>query len=133
MRQPDLTLPGYRYCGPGTRTEIVDVKYEGNAVNKTDYICRMHDYAYDNAIFVDHIIRADQDLLDKLKNDRCTDRTLKDDLVRKLLVRPIIACKLKYMKSFSDPKRKIKKSMIRRSNDEAEGITIMIDGRNRYC
>jgi transposase InsO family protein len=92
-------IPGYNYCGPGTR---LDIRLDENdkpklgeePINKTDSICLPHDIAYRN---------CKDDLLCKQESDRIMlrelnaikDSGIRERLVRNLLVKAPINTKLK--------------------------------------
>ncbi len=75
------------YCGPGTNLKERLARGD-KPVNKLDAICLRHDQAYANALTVDDIRRADQDMLVAVDGE--------DDIYawERVQVRPAIAAKM---------------------------------------
>lgn len=66
----ELHIPGYNYCGPGTKLEK-RLKRGDKGVNKVDEVCKKHDIDYSNAKNDEDIKKADRKMienLDKLEN-----------------------------------------------------------------
>lgn len=61
---PNLTLPGYKYLGPGNSLD------EGEPTNSADAIARQHDIAYDRAKTSEDIRRADREGIAAFASDR---------------------------------------------------------------
>lgn len=55
----ELHLPGYQFCGPGTRLEERLKKGE-RGINPLDSACREHDIAYDRSNSIEHRNEADR-------------------------------------------------------------------------
>lgn len=78
-----LTLPGYKYCGPGN-------PLEGQApVNELDAVCMEHDYCYEEG----EKHECDRQMLDNLKKTK--SKTFGEKRAKNLVVRPAIATKYK--------------------------------------
>jgi hypothetical protein len=59
--EKDWTLPGYNYCGPGTR------ELKAKPISLLDELCKEHDEAYINAKNIYDIKVADRLFIKKLK------------------------------------------------------------------
>lgn len=76
----ELHLPGYQYCGPGTKLEKRLARGEPG-INKLDKACKTHDIAYSQYIDLEHRHAADKILSEeanKVKNE--SDRNWKEKL-----------------------------------------------------
>ncbi|MCU7958159.1 MAG: hypothetical protein KZQ67_16380 [gamma proteobacterium symbiont of Bathyaustriella thionipta] len=79
-----LTLPGYRYCGPGNPLD------NGDPTNDLDEICKDHDYCYSSEISKSE---CDKKMLDKLSKSR--SKTFGEKVAKNVIVKPIIGTKYK--------------------------------------
>ena len=86
-----LTLPGYKYCGPGNPLD------NGLPVNELDAVCMNHDYCYDRvssgALGQISKSECDKNMLANLKNTK--SKTLGEKIAKHLIVKPTIATKYK--------------------------------------
>lgn len=57
----ELHLPGYQYCGPGTRLRKRLIRGDPG-INPLDQACRVHDIAYSNHQDLEHRHQADKQL-----------------------------------------------------------------------
>lgn len=75
----ELHLPGYQFCGPGTKLEKRLQRGE-LGINGLDSACREHDIAYENSNNIEHRRKADQKLIEgawqraKSKDSRIGER-----------------------------------------------------------
>ena len=100
-------LPGYNYCGPGTR---LDIRLDENdrprpgeePINRVDQTCLPHDISYRDA--GDNLSRkheADRIMLEQLNSIK--DPTFRERLVRLFFVKPPINLKLALGAGLLDP------------------------------
>ena len=80
-----LTLPGYKYCGPGNPLD------SGQPVNELDAICEEHDYCYDDN--PSNKSMCDKKMLTKLKSSK--SKTFGEKVAKNLVVKPVITAKYK--------------------------------------
>lgn len=59
----ELHLPGYQFCGPGTKLEK-RLQRGDLGINRLDSACREHDIAYENSNDIEHRRKADQKLIE---------------------------------------------------------------------
>ena len=59
---PKLTLPGYKYLGPGNKLNI------GKPVNEADSIAERHDWEYNSAKHQEDILESDNKAIDDFRN-----------------------------------------------------------------
>lgn len=60
----ELHLPGYQYCGPGTKLEKRLARGD-KGINPLDAACRVHDIAYANSNDINNRHKADRELIDR--------------------------------------------------------------------
>src|SRR6266853_5580572 len=93
----ELHLPGYNFCGPGTRLDKRldenDVPYEwSKPINKIDEISMMHDLTYRDYSSAKGRQVADQIMLDALDNLNGDELTTREKIDRRI-VRPLIVAR----------------------------------------
>ena len=91
-----LTLPGYKYCGPGNPLD------SGPPINELDAVCMDHDYCYDRG---ESKSNCDKNMLANLKNTK--SKTLGEKIAKHLIVKPTIATKYKLglgQRTFENPR-----------------------------
>ena len=77
-----LTLPGYRYCGPGNPLD------NGPPTNELDAICMEHDYCYSSNIPESECVK---NMPGKLSSSE--SKTFGGNVAKYLIVKPIIGTK----------------------------------------
>lgn len=77
-----LTIPGYKYCGPGNPLD------NGPPVNELDTVCMNHDICYNNGISKHD---CDRKMLSNLKNTK--SKTIGEKIAKHLIVKPTISTK----------------------------------------
>ena len=60
----ELHIPGYQYCGPGTKLEK-RLRNRDAGINKLDAACREHDILYSKTNNLEEIHKADKILQEK--------------------------------------------------------------------
>lgn len=76
----ELHLPGYQYCGPGTRLEA-RLQRGDPGINPLDQACRAHDIAYAHSQLLEDRHRADRLLAEEAwKRVKSSDATLGERL-----------------------------------------------------
>lgn len=72
----EMHLPGYQYCGPGTKVQK-RVERGDNGINPLDAACKTHDVIYDKCKKTKERIKADKELLKaSLKRIKSDDASL---------------------------------------------------------
>lgn len=79
-----LTLPGYRYCGPGNPLD------NGPPSNELDAVCEQHDRCYSEE---ESKRDCDKKMIQNLKNTK--SKTVGEKVTKNLLVKPFISAKYK--------------------------------------
>ncbi|XP_044766921.1 uncharacterized protein LOC123322902 [Coccinella septempunctata] len=69
----ELHLPGYHYCGPGTRLSERLARNDPG-INKLDEACKEHDIAYSK-----HTELSDRHIADKILEDKAWERVKSKD------------------------------------------------------
>lgn len=111
----ELHLPGYQFCGPGTKLEK-RLKRGELGINGLDSACRVHDIAYENSNNIEHRRKADQKLIEgawqraKSKDSRIGER------VSALAVVNLMKAKNKLGMGISEKKKKKKKQPVKTMN-----------------
>lgn len=89
----ELHLPGYQYCGPGTKLQKRLLRGD-RGINKLDNACMHHDIAYNNKdLTVRH--KADVDLMNMAKSRLCSKDASRREKIDSWLVKNIMKAKLK--------------------------------------
>lgn len=89
----ELHLPGYQFCGPGTKLEK-RLKRGDRGINKLDNACMYHDIAYtDSDLNVRH--KADLELLNMAKKILNSKESKKREKVAAWIVKNVMKAKLK--------------------------------------
>ena len=78
----DLHLPGYQYCGPGTRLNK-RLKRGDTGINRLDRICKQHDIDYSTARGQSDIQKADTKMLTAI--DKLPQKTMTENIVRAVI------------------------------------------------
>lgn len=107
----ELHIPGYRFCGPGTR---IHERINQQGVNKLDDYCKTHDIAYSNTSDLTARHKADKILEDNAwSRVRSKDSTIAEK-ISAYLVTNIIKAKRKMGAGLGNrskkPRRQIKKT-----------------------
>lgn len=89
----ELHLPGYNYCGPGTKLQK-RLSRGDKGVNKLDEACKLHDIAYINNDF-DSRHKADLQLLDMAKKRMHSKDAGKGEKLASWLVSKVMKAKVK--------------------------------------
>lgn len=63
-RLPEIHIPGYQFCGPGTELEK-RLKRGDSGINELDRACRDHDIAYENSTNSESRHKADKKLVSR--------------------------------------------------------------------
>lgn len=109
----ELHLPGYNYCGPGTKLRKRLLRGD-KGVNKLDEACMKHDIAYDNYSSLEDRHKADIELYD-MANQRLKSKDAeKGEKIASWLVSKVMKTKLKHgagMKSFKSIVSKIRNQL----------------------
>lgn len=90
----ELHLPGYNYCGPGTKLEKRLLRGD-RGVNKLDEACMHHDIAYANHTDLPNRHKADLQLLNMAKQRLKSNDAGKGEKLSSWLVSKVMKTKLK--------------------------------------
>lgn len=112
----ELHLPGYNYCGPGTK--LMERLQRGDkGVNELDEACKQHDIAYTNSSSLSDRHKADLQLMNMAKQRTKSKNAGKGEKLASWLVNKVMKSKVKIgagqksLKSIiSKIKSKLKKS-----------------------
>lgn len=111
----ELHLPGYNYCGPGTRLKERLLRGD-KGINQLDEACMRHDIAYDNYDNLEDRHKADLELLNMAKRRIRSKDAGRGEKIASWLVSKVMKSKIKHgagVKSFkkvvSDIRSKLKK------------------------
>lgn len=106
----ELHLPGYNYCGPGTKLQKRLLRGD-RGVNKLDDACMLHDIAYANHKDLNNRNKADSQLLN-MANQRLKSKDAgKGEKINSWIVSKVMKAKLKSgagIKTFNSFVSKIK-------------------------
>lgn len=91
----ELHLPGYNYCGPGTRLRKRLLRGD-QGVNELDNACMRHDIAYDNSNKLEDRHRADLELLNMAKQRMKSKNAGKGEKLASWLVSKVMKTKIKH-------------------------------------
>lgn len=109
----ELHLPGYNYCGPGTKLEKRLARGD-RGVNKLDDACMQHDIAYTRFNDLDNRHKADLELLNMASQRLKSKDARKGEKLASWLVSKVMKRKLKSgagMKNFKSIVTKLKRSI----------------------
>lgn len=90
----ELHLPGYNYCGPGTKLQKRLLRGD-RGVNKLDEACMHHDIAYQNHTDLDNRHKADIQLINMAKKRLTSKDASKGEKLSSWLVSKVMKAKLK--------------------------------------
>jgi hypothetical protein len=90
----ELHLPGYQYCGPGTRLQKRLLRGD-KGINKLDEACKRHDIAYSQYSKLEDRHKADSELLNMAKQRIKANDASKGEKLASWLVSKAIKTKLK--------------------------------------
>lgn len=90
----ELHLPGYNFCGPGTRLRARLLRGD-KGINQLDNACMQHDIAYNSTNLEDRH-RADFELLNMAKQRMKTKNAGKGEKLASWLVSKVMKTKLKH-------------------------------------
>lgn len=90
----EVHLPGYNYCGPGTKLQKRLLRGD-RGVNKLDEACMHHDIAYANHTDLSHRHKADLQLLNMAKQRLKSKDAGKGEKLSSWLVSKVMKAKLK--------------------------------------
>lgn len=91
----ELHLPGYNYCGPGTRLRKRLLRGD-QGVNELDNACKQHDIAYDNSNNLEDRHKADLALLNMAKTRMNSKNVGKGEKLASWLVNKVMKTKIKH-------------------------------------
>lgn len=120
----ELHLPGYNYCGPGTKL-VKRLARGDRGINPLDDACMVHDIAYTKFQDLDNRHKADLDLLNMAKQRLRSKEAKSGEKIASWLVNKVMKRKLKTgagMKHFKAMVSKIKgdlKKLKPKSNNRA--------------
>ena len=121
----ELHLPGYNYCGPGTKLEA-RLQRGDKGINKLDEACRLHDIAYSKSANLKYRHKADNILLNMAKKRLNSQNASKGEKIASWLVSKIMKTKLKSgagLKSFNKVVAKLR-SKLKKIKPKNEKIAI---------
>lgn len=90
----ELHLPGYNFCGPGTKLKKRLARGD-KGINLLDEACKQHDIAYTNFSSRDDRNKADIELMKQAKNRLRSPNTSKGEKVASWLVNKTMKAKIK--------------------------------------
>lgn len=90
----ELHLPGYNYCGPGTRLKERLARGD-KGVNALDEACKIHDISYANSSTLDDRHRADESLMNMAKQRINAKDASKGEKIASWIVNKVMKAKLK--------------------------------------
>lgn len=90
----ELHLPGYNYCGPGTKLKKRLIRGD-EGINQLDEACKHHDIAYANYTELSGRHKADLQLLDMAKKRLRSKDASKREKLASWLVSKVMKAKLK--------------------------------------
>lgn len=109
----ELHLPGYQFCGPGTRLKERLLKGE-RGINNLDNACMQHDIAYSNSNSLEDRHRADKILIDMAKKRLCSKNASKGEKIASWLVNKVMKTKVRLgagVRSFNNVIKKLKSQL----------------------
>lgn len=118
----ELHLPGYNYCGPGTKLQKRLLRGD-KGVNELDNACMLHDIAYSNHIDLENRHKADTRLLNMAKRRLRSNDAGRGEKLASWIVTKAMKTKLKsgagikgFKKIVSKIKSNLKKSKPKNTN-----------------
>lgn len=120
----ELHIPGYQFCGPGTRLQKRIARGE-RGINKLDNACMYHDIAYDNSKSLQDRHKADIQLINMAKQRLNSKDATKGEKIASWLVKNAMKTKVKLgggVRNFKGLIRKMKSQLKKykpKSNKEA--------------
>lgn len=122
----ELHLPGYNYCGPGTKLKERLLRGD-RGINKLDEACMQHDIAYSKYSDLTQRHKADIELINMAKQRIKSANASKGEKLASWLVNKIMKTKLRAgagIKSFKNIVSKIR-TQIKRQKPKCDKSTIM--------
>lgn len=111
----ELHIPGYQYCGPGTKLSK-RLKRGDPGINKLDEACKQHDIAYSKYSDTEHRSKADRELAEKAwQRVKASDSSIGEKATA-LAVTGIMRTKNRFGGSIKKKNRKLKKCLKRCCN-----------------
>lgn len=111
----EFHIPGYQFCGPGTRLRERLARGE-TGINKLDNACMQHDIAYDNSNSLNDRHKADLQLINMAKRRLQSKDATKGEKIASWLVDKAMKTKLKLgagVRNFKGLIRKMKSQLKR--------------------
>lgn len=90
----ELHLPGYNYCGPGTKLQKRLLRGD-KGINPLDDACKEHDIAYANHFDIENRHKADLKLIDMAKRRLQSKDAKKGEKLASWVVKKIMKAKVK--------------------------------------
>lgn len=114
----ELHLPGYNFCGPGTKLKNRLARGD-KGVNLLDEACKRHDIAYDNFSDIDNRHKADIELMKQAKQRLRSQDAGKGEKVASWLVNKVMKAKIRTgagVKKFNSIVSKIRRGISKLKN-----------------
>lgn len=92
-KMPEIHIPGYQYCGPGTRLAERLARGEPG-INKLDAACKVHDLAYASCEDTKSRRKADKELIARAFKRIYSDDAKLDERAAALLVSGLMGAKI---------------------------------------
>lgn len=110
-KMPEIHIPGYQYCGPGTK--LAERLARGDpGINKLDVACKEHDFAYASCKDTKSRRKADKELIGRAFKRVYSGDAKLDERAAALLVSGLMGAKMGLTKiglGLNAPKKKINK------------------------
>lgn len=109
----ELHIPGYQFCGPGTRLQQRLAKGQ-RGINKLDNACMHHDIAYDNSTLLSDRHKADIQLINMAKQRIQSKDATKGEKIASWIVNKAMKTKVKLgagIRNFKTLIRKMKSQL----------------------
>lgn len=90
---PEIHIPGYQYCGPGTDIEK-RLKRGDTGINKLDEACKEHDIAYEDSVNSESRHKADKKLVSRAFKRVYSNDAKLSERAAALLVSGLIGAKI---------------------------------------
>lgn len=120
----ELHLPGYNYCGPGTKLQKRLLRGD-RGINKLDEACKKHDIAYLKYIDLKDRHKADSELIEMAKKRIKSRNSSKREKLASWLVGKVMKTKLKMgagVKTFSHFVSKIKSDLRKKNPKDTKAV-----------
>nr|AUH25524.1 CAP [Spodoptera frugiperda]DAC81444.1 TPA_asm: PLA2X [Spodoptera moth adintovirus 1] len=120
----ELHLPGYNYCGPGTKLQKRLLRGD-RGINKLDEACMHHDIAYANHTDLSHRHKADLQLMNMAKQRLKSKDAGKGEKLSSWLVSKVMKAKLKSgagVKTFKHFVSKIKSKLKKIKHKDSKAL-----------